>query len=64
MPALLLAEDVAKELQMSTDWLYSQVRQGRFPAVRVGRYYRFRPEDVSAWIEANTVGAFPTKEKP
>lgn len=59
MPRLLTADDVCAQLSMGRDWLYGEVRAGRFPAVKCGRYYRFRQEDVDAWIEANTVGSFP-----
>lgn len=57
MAALLTAEDVAAQLQMTKAWVWSETRAGRFPAVRCGRSYRYRQQDVDAWIEANLTGA-------
>lgn len=63
MSRLLIAEEVCQQIRMSTDWLYGEVRAGRFPAVRAGRRVRFRQEDVDAWINANVVGAFPAHRR-
>ena len=57
MPALLIAEEVCQQLRLGKDWLYAEVRAGRFPAVKCGRYYRFRQEDVDAWIAAQLTTA-------
>jgi len=53
MPRLLTADEVAQQILMGRDWIYSEVRAGRFPAVKCGRYYRFRQEDVDRWITDN-----------
>jgi excisionase family DNA binding protein len=50
MARLLIADEVVAQLRIGKDWLYAEVRAGRFPAVRCGRFYRFRQEDVDAWI--------------
>jgi excisionase family DNA binding protein len=63
MARLLTADEVAEQIRMTTDWIYSQTRQGRFPAVRCGRFYRYRTEDVEAWIAANIVGALPKEDR-
>ena len=52
MLALLFADEVCAQLRYGKDWLYAEVRAGRFPAVKCGRVYRFRQEDVDAWIAA------------
>lgn len=56
MAALLKAEDVAAQLQMTKAWVWAETRAGRFPAVHCGRSYRYRQQDVDAWIEANVTG--------
>lgn len=48
--ALLTAEEVAALLRVERSWLYGAARNGQFPCVRVGRYVRFRPDDVKQWI--------------
>lgn len=37
---LLDAEAVAKMLGMTRDWVYAEVRAGRIPHVKLGRYIR------------------------
>ena len=48
---LLTADDVAAIVGMTKDWIYAEVRAGRIPHVKLGRYYRFREESIAAWIE-------------
>ncbi len=50
--ALLTAEGVAALLAVPTSWIYAEARAGRIPHVRLGRYRRFRPEAIDAWITA------------
>lgn len=42
MSSLLTADQVAADLGVSKDWIYSEVRAGRIPHVRLGRSVRFR----------------------
>lgn len=45
---------------MTRDWIYAETRAGRIPHVTLGRYYRYRPESIDAWlrdIERGSVGA-------
>ena len=51
MTRLLTAEEIAEQLQCSTDWIY-------------GRLVRFDQQDVDRWIDAqkvNTNGAGPSQ---
>lgn len=50
MGQLLEAKDVAEMLGMTTDWVYAEVRAGRIPHLKMGRYVRFRPESIDAWL--------------
>ena len=47
---LLTAEEVAERLDVGVKWVWAQASAGRIPHVRVGRYKRFRPEAIDAWI--------------
>ena len=47
---LLTAKEVAEMLGMGKDWLYGEVRAGRIPHVRLGRYVRFRRETLQRWL--------------
>jgi excisionase family DNA binding protein len=43
---LLAAEELAERLKVPVSWVYEQSRQGNIPTVRVGRYIRFRLQEV------------------
>ena len=47
---LLTAEEVADRLGVGVKWVWAQARVGAIPHVRLGRYKRFRPEAIDAWI--------------
>jgi excisionase family DNA binding protein len=51
LPRLLTPDDVAELLQVSVRWVLNAARDGDLPCVRVGRFPRFRPDDVRAFIE-------------
>ena len=38
-------------------WVYEQSRAGRIPTVPLGRYRRFRPEAIEAWVEEASAAA-------
>ena len=43
--------DVAHLLDCSPDDVYPLAQSGVLPAIKRGRYYRFRHEDVEAYLE-------------
>ena len=49
-PTLLTAEQAAARLQVPKTWMWHAAREGLIPSVRCGRYVRFRPDDIEAWI--------------
>lgn len=49
--ALLTAVEVAERLRVTKFWVYAEVRAGRLPHVRLGRYVRFRAGAIDSWIE-------------
>lgn len=53
---LLEADDVARYIGMTSDWVYREVRAGRMPHIRLGRYVRFRRESIDAWLAARERG--------
>lgn len=56
MSSLLTAQDVAAMLGVPASWVYAQTRSGAIPTVRLGRYYRYRPQAVEAWIASREKG--------
>lgn len=52
---LLTAAEVAEDLRVSTMTVYRLIRRGELPAVRVGRNYRVRVQDLQAYLDAQVV---------
>ena len=52
---LLTPEEAAEILRVKLSWLYQHTRrrnQDRISFVKVGRYLRFRKQDLAAYIES------------
>lgn len=47
---LLDANEVAELLHVPVSWVRQETREGRMPAVALGRYWRYRRDSVLAWI--------------
>lgn len=52
---LLTVAEVAAQLRVSTMTIYRLIRSGELPAVRVGRNYRVRADELEAYLEAQVV---------
>jgi len=51
---LLNVKDLAQRLNVKPSWVYARTRErgpDTIPVVRVGKYLRFRVEDVISWLE-------------
>ena len=48
---LWTVEDLAQYLQLEPETIRSMAREGKLPAIKVGRVWRFRREQVKAWIQ-------------
>jgi ParB/RepB/Spo0J family partition protein/excisionase family DNA binding protein len=50
---LLTIKDVAQLLRVPVSWVYDRTRKrslDRLPGIRLGKYWRFRHDDVVAWL--------------
>ena len=53
--ALLTVHEVAELLRVPVSWVYERTRRRgmeRLPHLKIGKYLRFRREDVLGWIDA------------
>jgi len=50
---LLTADQLAECWQVPKSLVYRLTRDGRIPAVRLGRYYRYRVAAIEAWEHDN-----------
>ena len=51
MDSLITLEEVAAYLRLSKDTVYRMAQAGKIPASKVGNQWRFRREEVDAWLE-------------
>lgn len=47
----LTPEDVATRLGVSISWVRKRSADGTLPHRKVGRYLRFIPSEIDAWVE-------------
>ena len=52
---LMTVEQMAEYLQVDEYTIYAWARKGKMPAFKVGRFWRFRKEDIDKWLEENKV---------
>ena len=51
---LLTVEEVASLLHVPVSWVYGRIRKRsleRLPGYRLGKYWRFREDEIHAWVE-------------
>jgi excisionase family DNA binding protein len=51
---LLTIKEVAELLRVPVSWVYGRTRNralGRLPGYRLGKYWRFRENEVLAWVK-------------
>lgn len=51
---IMTIRDVADYLRLSEATIYQMARAGRIPALRMGRIWRFKKENIDHWIENAT----------
>ncbi len=48
---LLTIEEVSALLRVPRSWLYERTRRNEIPCFKIGKYLRFRREEVLTWRE-------------
>lgn len=48
---LLTVQDVALRLAVPVSWVYAKVESRELPSLKIGRYVRFEPSAIEAYIE-------------
>jgi excisionase family DNA binding protein len=56
---VLTPEGLARLLNMPLSWIYERTRRGEIPGFKVGKYWRFRENEVLAWFEQFRQGPKP-----
>lgn len=53
---LMNVKQLAEYLQLKPGTVYAWAQKGKLPAIKVGRHWRFRREEIDAWLDANSHG--------
>lgn len=56
---LLDIRQVATYFQINEATVYNWVQSGKLPGIKMGRIWRFRREDIEAWLDDNMQGPIP-----
>lgn len=48
---LMTVAQMAEYLQVDEYTIYAWARKGKMPAFKVGRFWRFRKEEIDKWLE-------------
>ena len=51
----MTVREVADAMRVSTMTVYRLIRDGDMPAIRVGKHFRLRAEDIEAFLDARMV---------
>ena len=60
----LSVDEIADYLGVKRDTIYIWIKDKDMPAHRVGRLWKFKKEQVDAWVEAGGAVSHITDEKP
>jgi len=55
--AILTIAELAQYLRIPKSTLYKLAQEGKLPAQKVGRHWRFRKEAIDRWLEQSTPGS-------
>ena len=58
---LMDIKQVATYLQINEATAYSWAQDGLLPGIKIGRIWRFRREDIEAWLDMNMQAPKPAK---
>jgi predicted DNA-binding transcriptional regulator AlpA len=47
---------LAEQTAIPASWWYQKAEAGLVPHLKCGRYLRFRPSEITAWLEAQRRG--------
>jgi excisionase family DNA binding protein len=63
-PTIMTVEEVARYLRVHTMTVYRLIQRGELPAVRVGRSWRFRKDQIDLWWHAREVNSGHNGDRP
>lgn len=67
-PTIMTVQEVARYLRLHAITIYRMIRLGQLPAIRVGRGWRFKKDEIDLWLHSRQSNshdqpATPTKPR-
>ena len=59
----LSVEEIAQYLGISKDTVYTWANTDKMPAHKIGRLWKFKKDQVDAWVEAGGAASYTTDSK-
>ena len=59
----LSVEEIAQYLGVSKDTVYTWINKKKMPAQKIGRLWKFKKDQVDAWVEAGEAADKSRKNK-
>ena len=53
MEKLIGVKEMSEAYGLPVSWIYSKAQAGMLPHYRIGKYVRFRPSEIEAWLDRN-----------
>ena len=53
--AILTVDEISDYLKIPRSTIYKLVREGKIPAQKIGRHWRFRKEAVDSWLSETRI---------
>ena len=53
---LIGVQELSRRTGLPTSWIYAKAEAAELPHLKIGRYVRFRPSEVTAWLEGQRRG--------
>ena len=54
MSTYLTVNEISNYLKLPEETVYKHARSGKLPAFKVGRYWRFKQEEIDQWVATNS----------
>lgn len=48
---LMTVDEVARYLKVEESTIYTWAKKGKLPGIKVGRFWRFKKDDINKWLE-------------
>jgi excisionase family DNA binding protein len=59
----LSVDEIAEHLGVSKDTVYTWLREKRLPGHKLGRFWKFKKEEVDAWVRGGAASKEPDERE-